>query len=297
MEERRLTFGEHLEELRAHVIRGVAYVFLALIACLLFQDELLRVVLWPQRRVAAEGRDERLARAGAELEGALADLRAGKPLAERTPEERAAVGRRVGGALDLLTAGPDGRLNILAPQEAFLAYLKVAFICALFAASPLIAWELWRFVAEGLRVEERHWVRIFGPLSFLCFAGGVLFGYFLLIPISLEYLESYGSPDLIQATIRLDAYLDLFMALTLALGLIFEVPIVLVFLSLIGIVSSITLGEFRRYFLLLATIVAAVVTPTGDPLTLSFVAVPLILLYELGVLLVKLMERKRTLET
>jgi sec-independent protein translocase protein TatC len=290
-EERRLTIGEHLEELRGHVIRAVAYIGIALVICLIFQEPLLKVVLWPQQRIANEGRPERLASAAQELADILADVRA-RPLAERKPEERAGVAARFDHVLKLALGGPDPRLNAFSPQESFFSYLKVAFICALFLASPFFAVELWSFIAEGLHADEQRWAKIFGPISFGCFAAGALFGYFVLIPVSLEYLETYGSPELIVVQLRLDAYLDFFLGLTLAVGLIFEVPIVLVFLSLIHIVDSAKLVEYRKYFVLLATIIAAVVTPTGDPITLSIVAIPLLLLYELGIVGVKLIEKR-----
>lgn len=291
MDDRRLTFGEHLDELRGHVIRCLVYLGLALVLCMIFQDQLLTVVTWPQQRVGAAGREERFAQAAEDLETVLADVRA-KPLAKRAPEERVAIGRRLAAVLRTLSAGPDPRLNFLSPQEAFLSYLKVAFICAIFVASPLIAVELWKFVAAGLHAHEQRWVRLFGPASFVCFLVGVLFGYFVLIPTTLEYLETYGSSDLLIATITLDGYLDLFLGLTLAIGLIFEVPFVLVFLSLLGLVNAQMLRGFRRYFVLVATIFAAIVTPTGDPLTLALVTVPILVLYEAGILAVQFLERR-----
>jgi sec-independent protein translocase protein TatC len=290
--ERELTFGEHLDELRAHVIRAIVYLSLALLICLIFQESLMRLVLWPQHHaIDTEDHADRMSTAAVDLEAVLASVRAGA-FERGTPQERRALGARFARVFAAIAREPDARLGFLAPQEAFFAYMKVAFICALFLASPFVATELWKFIAEGLHAHEARWVRVFGPVSYVCFAGGALFGYFTLIPSSLEYLETYGSRDLVVPMITLDAYLDLFLGLTLAVGLAFEVPVIMVFLSLIGIVDGAQLAGFRRYYIFVATVAAAAITPTGDPLTMSLVGVPLLLLYELGITLVRFIERR-----
>jgi len=290
MDTRQLTFGEHLEELRAHVIRAVTYICVALCGCLFFQEELLTVVVRPQQRVAAEGRPDRMIEAAVALEGALALVR-DPGFATATAAQRLEAGARLDRAFVILRSGPEGRLSFLSPQEAFFAYVKVAFICALFIASPLVFLELWRFAAAGLHDAERRYVTVFAPLSYACFVAGALFGYFILIPVSLEYLESYGSTELLTASITLDAYLDLFLGLTLAVGLMFEVPVIAAFLSLLGIVDAAMLREYRRYWLLAAVVIAAVVTPTSDPFTLAICTAPLLALYEVGIIAVQTLER------
>ncbi len=346
MEERRLTIGEHLEELRRHVLRALIYVFAAAGVCLVFQESLMTVVIWPHARVAREIAREARLRGERSIVDILReavrnqerlDLGVGafddvdRKAAERlldeqrellaevpdaSPEKREALKARVaelrartealartvapipeppeptrldGDADPLPEISP--QLQFLGYQDAFLAYLKVALICALFFASPLVAFEIWRFIAEGLYSAERRWVHIFAPLTFGCFIAGVLFGYFILLPASLRYLATYGSTALVVPTITLDEYLGLFLALTLLIGLVFELPLVLIFLSLIGMVSSGALRGFRRYFLLIAIIIAALITPTGDPWTLGLVTLPLLGLYELGILGVRAVER------
>lgn len=288
MDDRRLSFAEHLDELRGCVVRAVLWLCLSCGACLFFQDQLMRVVLFPQQKVASVGREERSADAALELEAVLAEVRARPAGATPTAAEKRALGARFAAVFTRLAAEPDAPLAFLSPQEAFLAYIQVSFICGLFVASPLVARELWRFIAAGLHDHEQRWVRIFAPLTFACFAGGALFGYFVLIPVSLEYLETYGATDLVVPSITLDSYLGLFFAMTFALGLIFEVPLVAVFLSLLGVVDAAILAEYRRYWMLAATIIAALITPTGDPLTLSIVVLPLIVLYEIGIALARL---------
>jgi Tat protein translocase TatC len=321
VDERRLSFGEHLEELRGHVIRALIYLAVIGVGCLFFQEELMRFVVAPhvrameeiaaaRRAKAAEdeaarrARDEALLAAALRFDDALAAARG----AGADPDARAAAAERVAAAFSALSraaaaapsaaetteaAGRDGRLRFLGYSEPFFAYLKVAFICALFVASPLVIRELWRFVAAGLYPHEQRWVKIFGPLSFLCFLGGCAFGYWLLVPQTLKYLASYGDPDLFAAAVSIDGYLEIFLGLTAAIGLVFELPLILVFLSLVNLVTAPFLREYRRYWIFLATVIAAVITPTGDPWTLSVVAIPLILLYEFGILCVRMVEKAR----
>lgn len=302
MDDRRLTFGEHLEELRGHVFRALIYGAVGLVVCLFFQEPLMRAVTAPHARamaeVAAEDRarvDRTLAaaRALAEVLEETRDL----GLASRPEKEREALALKIAEAASELnrTAAGAGRLRFLNYSETFFAYLEVALICGFLLASPAIVFEIWRFVAAGLYEHEKKWARVFGPLTFLCFAGGCAFGYYILIPATLEYLASYGSPDVFEASVTVDGYLRLFLGLTAAIGLVFELPLVLVFLSLVNVVTAPLLAEHRRYWFFASTVIAAIITPTGDPWTLGIVAVPLVLLYEIGILCVRLVE-KATLE-
>ncbi len=182
----------------------------------------------------------------------------------------------------------DRQLRFTGPSQAFLGYLKVALVCGLFVASPFVAIELWRFVAEGLYAYEKFWVRVFGPLSFLCFGGGVAFGYFFILRVTLPFLYTYAPADVMLPLITFDDYHSIFVALTLLIGHIFELPIVLAFLGLIGVVDTRGLRKAWRYYIFAAVIVAAVITPTGDPLTLAVVTAPLLVLYAVSILLVGL---------
>ncbi|MFC1708018.1 twin-arginine translocase subunit TatC, partial [Planctomycetota bacterium] len=153
-------------------------------------------------------------------------------------------------------------------------------------------WEVWRFVAEGLKPAERRHVRVFGPLSIVCFSVGLLFNYAVLTPVSIRYLATYGAAERFESAVTVDGYLNLFFGLSLAMGAVFELPLVLVFCRLIGVVSADSLKRFRRYFLFGATVFAAFITPTGDPWTLALVTVPLLLLYELGIQAVRVVESR-----
>jgi Tat protein translocase TatC len=315
VDERRLTFGEHLEELRGHVGRSAVYLVVAMCLSLLAQSPLMRFVTAPHfeamreiaaaRRAAAladREREGRVVAAARALDAALADARVGAAdaaLAARISNAFAVLAREApSGATGTAEAlSFDARLRVLGPTDSFFAHMKVALIAAIFFASPLIARELWGFVAAGLHPNEQRWVRLFGPLTYAFFVAGSAFGYYALIPQTLAYLADYGSADLFTQAVSVEGYIDLFFGLTLALGIVFELPLVLVFLSLVGFVTSASLREWRRYWIFAATVVAAVVSPTGDPLTLAICAVPLVLLYEVGIVWIRFLERRQEQST
>jgi sec-independent protein translocase protein TatC len=173
-------------------------------------------------------------------------------------------------------------LNATAPGSSFFATMKVALIAAVIVVAPVWIWQAWSFVSVGLYRNERVWVYRFAPLMILLFVSGVLFGYFLLIPIGLQYLLSFQDPALMQNWIGLGEYLAFFLTLTFVLGLVFQLPIVLALLTRLGILEIETLRTKRRHFILGAFIVSALLTPP-DPITQVLMAIPLLFLYELGV--------------
>ncbi len=176
-------------------------------------------------------------------------------------------------------------------QEGFLAFVKLALVSALFVASPLVARELWKFVAVGLYPDEKRYVHLFAPLTFGAFVVGAAFGYAVLIPLGLRFLATYPPPELVAGTFSLSDYLSLFITLTLLVGCVFELPLVMCFLSLIRVVSTEQYRAFRRYFVLVAFVVAAVLTPP-DPVTQTLMAVPMLGLYEVGILLSAFVRRR-----
>ncbi|MSR74723.1 MAG: twin-arginine translocase subunit TatC [Planctomycetes bacterium] len=178
--------------------------------------------------------------------------------------------------------GQSPALMVTGPAAGFFAYLKVSMICGLIVMAPFWIWQLWGFVASGLYNKEKSNVYRYAPLCLVLFLAGVLFGYYVLIPIGLRYLLAFPDPDLIQNLISLSEYLSLFTLFTLVLGLTFQLPTVMVALARLGIVRIQTFREKRRWVILVIFIVAAILTPP-DPVTQSLLAIPLCLLYELGI--------------
>ncbi|MEE9394683.1 MAG: twin-arginine translocase subunit TatC [Planctomycetota bacterium] len=175
-------------------------------------------------------------------------------------------------------------LQLIKPTDAFFSYMKVSIVVALLVAAPVWIWQAWSFVSVGLYRNERKWVFRYAPLMIGLFTAGVAFGYSVLIPIGLKYLLSFRDPTVLQNWIGLNDYLAFFMALTLVLGLTFQLPVVMALLARLDIVDIDLLREKRRHFILGAFVVSALLTPP-DAVTQILMAIPLMFLYEFGILL------------
>jgi sec-independent protein translocase protein TatC len=179
------------------------------------------------------------------------------------------------------------KLRVLKYQESFITYLKISIICALIFTGPFIIYQIWMFIALGLYRQERRTFYIFGPFSILLFGSGVCFGYFVLIRLGLKFLAGYGNPDLIENNITLGFYLSLFVLLTFLVGVVFELPLVMYVLARIGLVAPRTFARSRRYFIVGSFILAALFTPP-DIITQVLLAIPMLFLYEFGIILAKI---------
>jgi Tat protein translocase TatC len=162
------------------------------------------------------------------------------------------------------------------------AVMKLAAIVGLFLASPFVARELWGFVAGGLYKRERRYVKAFAPVSFLLFLLGCVFGYFLLIPFALYAMVTMMPLDKVDPVLGLGDYLGFLMTLTIILGLVFQLPLAMVFLTKIGLVPPERYHAWRRHATLANIVLAAVLSPP-DLLSMLVFALPLLVLYEIGV--------------
>ena len=184
-----------------------------------------------------------------------------------------------------------GSLIFTSVAEAFFTYMKVAFIAGLILTSPFVLYQIWAFVAPGLYQKEKKYVVPFVLGGSLFFALGVLFGYFIAIPIGFKFLLSYAT-DFIKPMPSMKEYLSFSIKFLLAFGLVFEFPVVLVLLARIGVIDAKMLARRRKYALLLIFIFAAAVTPSPDLVSQVLMALPLIGLYELSILLSKIFGKK-----
>lgn len=157
-------------------------------------------------------------------------------------------------------------------------------------ASPVIFLQIWRFISPGLYRHEKRVLIPFTFISTLCFLGGAAFGYFVVFPPAFQFLLGYTS-DFLEAMPAVDEYFSLALRLFLAFGVIFELPVLMVFLGKIGVVNKPFLVKNRKYALLIAFIVAAILTPTPDVVNQLLMAGPLILLYEVSIVAVALFAR------
>lgn len=184
----------------------------------------------------------------------------------------------------------EGKTVFLHFADPFFLRLKLSFVVGLIFAAPYVTYQIWAFVAPGLTRSERRVVKIFLPFSGLLFVMGVVLGY-LFLPAAirwfLSYLGDYGSATLLQNPL---SYVLLAVKILLAFGLCFQLPIVLIILAKLGLVTSKRLMTYWRHAIVLIFTIAAIVTPTNDPLSLMVMALPMIFLYFLTIGIVKRME-------
>ena len=179
--------------------------------------------------------------------------------------------------------------------QAFLLF-KVIFFAGLIIASPYVMWQIWGFVSPGLHAHERSWARWVTFLTTLCFLVGISFAYFLLIPSMMDYINVVANPN-IEDNIGTSYYFSFFVNMMLASGLIFELPMVTWVLSRIGLVSATLMAKYRRHSIVAILILAAIITPTPDPVTQLMVAIPLYILYEISVIIARYAYRQREAAT
>lgn len=185
------------------------------------------------------------------------------------------------------------RFAYFSPTEPLIAYIKVAVLSGLILAMPVILAQVWGFVRAGLNWKERYYGLWFIWWGSVLFLAGAVFAYVALLPVSFKVLLGIGR-NILEPMISIDRYLSFVTTLIFWCGLIFELPVVLFLLAKVGIVTPEWLRQQRPYAVLVLVIIAAVVTPTTDPVNLLLMSVPLILLYEVSILVTRVaMARKR----
>lgn len=182
-------------------------------------------------------------------------------------------------------------LIFISPTEAFFVNLKVALFASLFLTIPITLYQLWRFVSPGLLEKEKKHTLPFVVSSTIMFVIGGMFAYYLILPFGIKFLLAYGTNE-IKPMLSLGNYISFTTKLILAFGIVFELPLVLLFLTKIGIITPKFLTRNRKYAILLVFIIAAFLTPP-DVFTQILMALPLIVLYEVSILLSKLVYKKK----
>lgn len=197
--------------------------------------------------------------------------------------------------LKVLEASGQTHFIYLQPAEAFFTYVKASFLGGLVLTSPYLFYQLWSFIAPGLYPHERKWLIPIALLSALLFVAGASFGYFVVFPVGFDYFASFISPQL-QFLPALATYFGFAVKMLLAFGLIFEMPLFVLFLAKLGMVTAAGMRRWRRYNILVIFIVAAVLTPP-DPFSQTLMALPLIVLYEISVYVAAVFGRKPAKKT
>lgn len=189
---------------------------------------------------------------------------------------------------------PAGNISLIFVEvtEMLSTYMQVCFIGGIIISMPVLVYELIAFVSPALTPKEKRYVWIVLPFIILMFIGGVLFAYFVLIPPAMQFLLNLGS-GIAAPQIRIGNYISLVSRLLLAVGLVFETPVITTFLARLGILSSKWLAARWKWAIILAFVLGAVITPTIDPVNQTLVALPLIILYLMSILLARIFEKRK----
>lgn len=273
----RMTLGEHLDELRVRLVKGLAAVAIAFIAAWLVRIEIMQIVTRPYDQAMAMLQVHYIEEADSILEA--------DPTRERTEF--------------FTTADPDNKqlrnfrpqLTAIKPAEGFIFMLKLCLYAAVVVGAPVLLWQMWQFVAAGLYARERRGIVGYFPVSVLCFAAGILFGYFGAVPYGMFYLNSYVPIDVIQTTVTAEYYLTFISSLCIAFGFVFQLPLVMTFLGATGLVDPGDMARMRGPFIVGAFVIAALLTPP-DPFTQMMMAIPLVVLYEVGIWSARFVRKK-----
>ncbi|MBP7506778.1 MAG: twin-arginine translocase subunit TatC [Prolixibacteraceae bacterium] len=263
-----MSFLGHLEVLRWHLIRSVVAALIMMIAAFLFRDLVFNgIILSPRNPDFISNRMFN------QFGQWIGDL-----LGKETPAMA-------------INKTPLTLVNIEMAGQ-FMSHVKISLIAGLILASPYIIWELWKFIAPALHENEKKYagVAVFSISSL--FIIGILFGYFIITPLSIDFLSTYlVSKDVIN-TIKLNSYISTVTTVTFATGLVFELPVVAYFTSAIGIVTPEFLKKYRRHAYVILLIIAAIITPP-DVFSQILVCIPLIILYEISIYISRFVVKRK----
>ncbi len=173
----------------------------------------------------------------------------------------------------------------------FTMSLWSSFVIGLIVAFPYLLWEIWRFIKPGLKNSERKYTKGVVFYTSLLFMMGVLFGYYVIAPLSIHFLGTFQVSDSVQNIITISSFVSIITTLTLSCGLVFELPIVVYFLTKIGLVDDVFLKKYRRHAIILTLVLSAIITPP-DFLSQILVSIPILLLYEVGIRVSKIVKNK-----
>lgn len=248
-----MAFLDHLEELRWHVVRAVAAIFIMMILAFIYTEEIFEYIVFAPGRV---------------------DFITFKWLCQ--------LGNFTGAAGLCITEIPM-KIQSRFLMGQFTMQLQASFVIGLVVAFPYVVWELWSFVKPGLYNKEKQSSRgaVFS-ISGL-FLLGVSFGYFILCPMTIAFLANYSINPMISNEFDITSYVSTITILVVSCGLLFQLPIVIFFLTKVGIVTPTLLKSFRKHAVIAILVIGAIITPSSDPLSLSLISIPLYFLYEISI--------------
>lgn len=241
---KQMSFWGHLEELRKRIVNSLIAVTVGFVVCFNYSEEILGLLLLP--------------------------MNAKLGFQDRFP------------FLVFIAGEKAQELYFTTLTEPFVSHLKIGLIAGIILAVPVLLHQLWIFISPGLLPKERRYARHFVFFSTLFFAAGVLFCFFFLLPFAVPFLMAYKTEHL-KAIIKIGEYIDFTLKFLLAAGAVFELPLVIILLSRLGIISPAWLAKHRKYAFLTAFILGGILTPTPDVFNMTLMSLPIYLLYELGI--------------
>ncbi len=264
-EEKEMAFLDHLEELRWHVVRAVAAIFIMMIVAFIYTKEIFEYIVFAPGDVN------------------FITFRWLCQLGDLT------------GVAGLCVTDIPMKIQSRFLMGQFTMQLQASFVIGLVIAFPYVVWELWSFVKPGLYNKEKQSSRgaVFS-ISGL-FLLGISFGYFILCPMTIAFLANYTISPKISNEFDITSYVSTITILVVSCGLLFQLPIVIFFLTKVGIVTPTLLKSFRKHAVIVILIIGAIVTPSSDPLSLSLISIPLYFLYEISIFISSI-ELKRKLK-
>ncbi|WP_111708418.1 twin-arginine translocase subunit TatC [Lutibacter citreus] len=259
--EKEMSFLDHVEELRWHLIRSTAVIFFFGIIAFLMKDLIFNKILF-------------------------------------APKDPNFITYRVFCMVSQFF-GTDGlciddipfKFQSLAMAEQFSVHIWTSITVGFIIGFPFIIWEVWKFISPGLYEKERRGAKAFIIISSFLFFIGVLFGYYIVTPLSVNFLGNYSISDAVERNIKIGSYISLVRSSLLASGLIFELPIIMFFLTKMGLVTPDFLKKYRKHALVIVLVLAAVITPP-DIISQVIVAIPILLLYEVSIYISKIVIKR-----
>jgi sec-independent protein translocase protein TatC len=299
----RMSFGDHLEELRSRLVKALLAIVVAVVAILPFKGPVQEIILAPYRTLWRDGFLQHVQT----LEEREAAAKAAGVALDRFHERFLATCRR---DRDVILAGEHPFPQVIPADtgyplpytlyatnglEDMMSFMWASLVFALVLASPVVIWQAWAFLAAGLYPHERAAFYRYFPFMLVLMGSGVSFGYLVALPYSLGFLVRMMDPSQVSAIFSVGQFLTLEFALTAAMGLVFQLPLVMLALQRIGLVTHQTYVRNWRMIILVIFLVAAVVTPP-DPASMVLMAIPMVLLYGLGLLLTWFGRRRDAVE-
>jgi sec-independent protein translocase protein TatC len=308
----RMSFGDHIEELRMRMIRAILGFLAALVIGLFVGQPVLDFIQAPVQRQLEEFYDARIASIENNIKKDRKDRPADEPfdpnkakewtvqMQESGSDQWKVVRLRIDPEEVVASTDPTTRkinrpasLTTLTVTEAFMTYFMVSIYCGIVLASPWIFWQGWQFIAAGLYPHEKKYVYMYLPLSLALFLGGCALSEFVVLPLGIHYLLSFNEWLGVEPELRLSEWLSFAVMVPLIFGFAFQTPLIMLFLERMGIVNVQVYTKNRKMAIFILAIAAAFLAAAPDALNMMLLALPLWALYEFGILLCKFAPRAK----